>query len=238
MKNGSPIETSKSLGIIPARGGSKGVPRKNERLVANRPLIAYTIEAAKRSTLLTQFVVSTDDKEIAALSERLGAPVVWRPEHLAADDTPMLPVVQHALQKLEDDCGRFEYVVVLQPTTPLRQADDIDEALRLLMNSGADSVISVYRVEDHHPARMYRVVDEKLVPYDSEPEDRLRQTLPAVYHRNGAIYGCRRALIDESATLIGSHTVPYIMPRERSINIDDEMDLAFADFLLAKKLEV
>ncbi len=223
------------LGIIPARRGSKGVPRKNIRLIANRPLIAYTIEAARGSKLLTHFVTSTDDTEIAAIAGELGSLVLMRPPELAADDTPMLTVVDHALRILEPKMGRYGYVVVLQPTTPLRTASDIDAALNLLIESGADSVVSVYEVGDHHPARMYRLVDGRLVPYASEPPDRLRQKLPAVYHRNGAIYACRRALIGEQGTLIGPNTRPYIMPRERSINIDDELDLAFADFLLRQQ---
>lgn len=236
MKNSLPTELPvRILGIIPARGGSKGVPRKNIRLVANRPLITYTIEAARDSKLLTHFVTSTDDMDIAAIAEKLGSRVLIRPPELAADDTPMLPVVDHVLRVLEPDMGRYDYVAVLQPTTPLRTAGDIDAALTLLIGSGADSVVSVYEVGDYHPARMYRLVEGRLVPYASEPPDRLRQGLPPVYHRNGAIYACRRALIEEQGTLIGPDTRPYIMPRERSINIDDELDLAFADFLLRKK---
>jgi len=202
--------------------------------VAGRPLIAYTIEATKDSKLLTYFVTSTDDAEIASIAERLGSPVLIRPSRLAADDTPMVLVVDHALRVLEPDMGRFDYVVVLQPTTPLRTGGDIDAALILLIESGADSVVSVYEVGDHHPARMYRLIEGRLVPYEQEPTDRLRQRLPPVYHRNGAIYACRRALI-EDGTLIGPDTRPYIMPRERSINIDDELDLAFADFLFRRQ---
>lgn len=220
------------LAIIPARGGSKGVRRKNLRLVAKCPLIGYTIEAAKGSKVLTYFITSTDDFEIAAVAKELGSPVLMRPAELGADDTPMLPVVEHALAALESEKGRYEYVVILQPTTPLRLPGDIDAPLTLLIESGADSVVSVYQVVDHHPARMYRLLEGRLVPYEPEPPNRIRQGLPQVYHRNGAIYACRRSLIEEHGTLIGPDTRPYIMPRERSINIDDELDLAFADFLL------
>ena len=224
-----------ALGIIPARGGSKGIPRKNVRLVGGRPLIAYTIDAALESRLLTRFITSTDDTEIAAVAGGLGSPVLMRPSELAADDTPMVPVVKHTLATLEPTEGRYDYVVVLQPTTPLRTSEDIDEALALLVETGADSVISVYQVADHHPARMYRQVDGRLVPYEAEPPQRLRQALPPVYHRNGAIYACRRTLIEQHGTLIGPDTRPYIMPRQRSLNIDDELDLAFADFLLSQQ---
>jgi len=222
-----------ALGIIPARGGSKGVLRKNIRLVGGRPLIAYTIAAAQGSELLSHFVVSTDDLEIARTATELGAPVLMRPSELAADDTPMVPVVRHALAEVG---LAFDAVAVLQPTTPLRQAGDIDGALRLLGESGADSVISVYQVEDHHPARMYRLEQGRLVPYDIEPPARLRQGLPVVYHRNGAVYACRRGLIEDGQTLIGLDTRPYIMPRDRSLNIDDEFDLAIAECLLTRQL--
>ena len=221
-----------AIAIIPARGGSKGVPRKNIRPVAGRPLIAYTIEAARASQRLSYFVVTTDDAEIADVSRQWHCPVLMRPPELAADDTPMVPVVEHVLATLRPTHGEFDFVVLLQPTTPLRTADDIDKAVELLEESVADSVISVCQVEDHHPARMYRLVEGRLVPYDVEPPGSLRQALPPVYHRNGAIYACRYALIAEQHTLIGPDCRPYVMPRSRSLNIDDEFDLRIADCLL------
>jgi CMP-N,N'-diacetyllegionaminic acid synthase len=223
------------VGIIPARGGSKGVAGKNIRQVAGKPLIAYTIQAAQASRQLTHFFVSTEDTEIAKLAKALGSAVLMRPPELADDHTPMLHVAEHSLSVLEPAEGRQDYVVILQPTSPLRTAEDIDAAISLLIETGADSVVSVYRVSDHHPARMYRLVNDRLVPYASEPSGRLRQELPPVYHRNGAIYACHRSLIQEGRTLFGQDIRPYIMPRERSINIDDELDLAFADFLIRQK---
>lgn len=220
----------KTLGLIPARGGSKGVLRKNIRPVGDRPLIAYTIEAAQNSRYLTDYLVSTDDEEIAAIARREGAGVLMRPPELAADDTPMIPVVKHALAQ-----GSYDFVVILQPTTPLRTAGDIDAALEILFQTGADSVVSVYQVDDHHPVRMYRLVEGRLIPYDTEPAARLRQALPPVYHRNGAVYACRASLVWEQETLLGPDLRPYLMPRAQSINIDDEMDLAFADFLLRRQ---
>lgn len=225
------------LGIIPARGGSKGVVRKNIRSVAGRPLIAYTIDAARDSHRLTRFVVSTEDAEIAEVARSLGCEVVDRPVELAADDTPMVPVARHALETVERAAGvRFDYGVILQPTTPLRTGEDIDRALQILIETQADSVISVYRVFDHHPARMYRLENERLVPYAPELPSRLRQELPPVYHRNGAIYAFRRALVEDEGTLIGPDTRPHIMPAERSINIDNEMDLLLADLVLRRRM--
>ena len=224
-----------TLGIIPARGGSKGVPRKNIRPVGGQPLIAYAICAAKKSKLITTFVTSTDDEEIASVSRSLGSAVCMRSSELAADDTPMVPVVQHVLAMMERQTEPFDYVALLQPTAPQRTASDIDAALGILIGSDADSVVSVYQVEDHHPTRMYRQgEDGRLVPYAHEPEGRLRQDLEPVFHRNGAIYACRRRLLEPPGTLIGHYTLPYIMPRARSINIDDELDLLLADLTLTQ----
>jgi CMP-N,N'-diacetyllegionaminic acid synthase len=218
------------LGIIPARGGSKGVRRKNVRPVASKPLIAYAIEAAAASAALTRWVVSTEDDEIAAVSRQLGADVIPRPAALARDDTPMVPVLVDAMERTG---GGWDAIVVLQPTTPLRTAKDIDDAIALLDETGADSVVSVYLVEDHHPTRMYTLDGGRLAPYANEPAARLRQALPPVYHRNGAVYACRADILLNQRTLIGEDTRPLVMPRERSINIDDELDLAFANFVLS-----
>jgi CMP-N-acetylneuraminic acid synthetase len=218
------------IGIIPARGGSKGVLRKNIRQVAERPLIAYTIEAARQSQVLTDYLVSTDDAEIAEVARREGAAVLMRPPALAADDTPMVPVIKHVLAHQE----ACDIVVILQPTAPLRTAADIDAAVHILRDTGADTVVSVYEVEDHHPSRMYKLQGHCLIPYDQEPPNRLRQSLVPVYHRNGAVYACRTEVILEQETTLGAHLRPYIMPRARSVNIDDEFDLAIADFLLRR----
>lgn len=223
----------RALAIIPARGGSKGVPRKNIRPLAGRPLIAYTIAAARASQLLTAIVVSTDDDEIAAVAAAEGAPVLKRPPELAADETPMIPVVHHVLRTLPI-AASCNVIVILQPTTPLRRGEDIDAALTILRDTHADSVVSVYRVADHHPARMYRLENERLVPYDAEHGFAVRQGLPAVFHRNGAIYACRTELAREKNTLVGGDIRPYLMPRERSVNIDDDLDFRFAEFLFAQ----
>ena len=148
----------------------------------------------------------------------------------------MVPVLRHVLKVVEEDHGRFELVVLLQPTAPQRTAADIDSALALLTSSNADSVVSVYQVEDHHPTRMYLQADDgRLIPYAKEPEARLRQGLPVVYHRNGAIYACQRGCLDDPGTLLGPYTLPYVMPRARSINIDDEFDLLLADLVLGRQ---
>ncbi len=224
----------RTLGIIPARGGSKGVKRKNIRDVAGVPLIAYTIRSALSSSSISEFVTSTDDEEIAEVAASFGSKVIMRPPELAADDTPMLPVLSHAFSVLEKDGAEFDFGIILQPTAPLRTGNDIDRAIDILESSGADTVISVYKVEDCHPSRMYKINGEKLVPYAGEPKNMLRQKLEPLYHRNGAIYAFRRKLLFAKNTFIGQDTRPYIMPKSRSINIDDESDLEYADFILRK----
>lgn len=226
------------LTVIPARGGSKGVPRKNVRPVGGKPLIAWSIEAAAKSKMVDFFCVSTDDDEIADTAREYGAEVLYRPSDIAGDRTPMVEVVQHALQICEERRGcTYDYLLLLQPTAPLRTAEDIDEALKNLLEAGADSVISMYQVEDAHPARMYLVEDGYLVPFYQEPPGSLRQDLPKVFHRNGAIYACKTALIKKEGKLWGGKMVPYIMPKERSANIDDLQDLVIADFLLSRLQE-
>lgn len=240
----------KVLGVVPARGGSKGVQNKNIRDVAGKPLLAWTIEAACKSALLDHFLTSTDSPEIAEVARRYGSAVSIRPSQLALDSTPMVPVVEHVLAEAERLWGEFEYVCLLQPTSPQRTADDIDQALTLLMSrvrerahwlpEYCDSVISVYLVEDNHPARMYRLSAQGfLVPYNEQDaraySDGLRQQLPAVYHRNGAIYACRAALVREEHDIFGKSILPYIMPKSRSGNIDDPVDLIIVDALLRQQ---
>lgn len=223
------------LGIIPARGGSKGVPRKNIREVAGSPLIAHTIAAVHASQLLTRCIVSTDDQETADISVSLGCEVMKRPVELAQDDTPTFDVVKQVFDVLEAQGQSFDFGLVLQPTSPLRTGLDIDSALDALFHSDADSVVGVYQVSDHHPARMYRMEDGLLISFDPSLETLRRQELPPVYHRNGAIYAFHRRLLDDG-TLLGKKILPYIMPEERSLNIDTEYDLVLAEYILRRKM--
>lgn len=223
------------LGIIPARGGSKGVPRKNIRLVAGKPLIEYTIEAAKGSRLLTYYTVSTDDTEIAGVAEQLGAPVLMRPPQLATDDTPMIHVMQHVLVTLKQTTGDYDYTVLLQPTAPLRTAKHIDESLRLLIQKNADSVVSVTQVPGHYNPHWQFIIENKTLKlFTKQPLHEIikrRQELPITYVRNGAIYACKTELIKEKGDIYGNYCIGYIMREEESVNIDSE-----GDFWVAKRL--
>ena len=165
------------LAMIPARGGSKGVARKNIRLVAGIPLVAYSINAAQRASTVNLLVGSTDDSEIREIMLNHGCRVLDRPVELAADDTPMVPVIQNVIDQLRVEGQEFEILVLLQPTAPLRTSTDIDAAVQQLEESNCDSLLSLYKVEDNHPSRMYTLGEKKqLQPVMSEPKSKLRQS--------------------------------------------------------------
>lgn len=217
------------LGIIPARGGSKGIPRKNVRMLAGKPLIAWTIEAAMESTKLSRLVVSSDDGEILVVARTYGAEIIMRPLELATDDALTIDVVHHALQVSDTN---FDAVMLLQPTCPLRTADDIDYAVARFRNSDFDSLISVTDVGAIHPFRMKRIVyDGQVVNYiDQGFEDmRPRQQLPLVYIRCGSIYVTAIELVTRSRTLVGGKVGYVITPSDRAINIDTLDDFERAE---------
>jgi CMP-N-acetylneuraminic acid synthetase len=232
----SSIDHKKVLAIIPARGGSKGVRRKNIRSVAGEPLIYWTIKASLEANTELYIYVNTDDDEIANISIEKGVEVLERPSELAQDKTPMLPALQDACRRAELKHGTFDAVLLLQPTAPFRLACDIDGALLSFFNNKADSLVSVYQVEDCHPSRMYRMTGGYLEKIYNEPIGSLRQDLEPIYHRNGAIYLCSRNLLMERDCLLTNDAIPYVMPKERSHNIDDEDDLLIADLLMTHKI--
>jgi N-acylneuraminate cytidylyltransferase/CMP-N,N'-diacetyllegionaminic acid synthase len=222
------------LAIIPARGGSKGLPGKNLRHLAGRPLIAYAIDAALASSFKPRIVVSTDSEEIASAARELGAEVPFmRPAELAGDETPMFPVIRHALEWLARNEGyEPELVVLLQPTSPLRTAQHIDGAIRVALEPGSDSVVSLCEAE-HSPYWM-RVLDEDglVKPFvESEGEYARRQDLPPVYRLNGAILVTRPGVAKEGQ-LLGPKTRAFVMSREDSVDIDDETGFLLAEALL------
>lgn len=224
------------LGVIPARGGSKGVPRKNIRLLGGKPLLAYTLEASQAAHRLTRTIVSTDDTEIADVARQFGGDVPFvRPEQLAGDRARAVPVIQHALHAIETmEVGSpYDAVLMLQPTTPFRTAADIDGALQLLAQTGADSVISVKSVGGYHPARMKYLDGDRLVdpPFCEAYENQPRQELTPMYIRNGALYATRRAVLLEDS-FKGRDCRAWIMPERRSVNIDTEQDFQYAEWLL------
>lgn len=224
------------LGLIPARGGSKGVPRKNIRLLCGKPLLQYTAEAALASQKLSRVVLTTDDQEIAEVGQRLGLEVPFRrPAELALDHTPSLPVVQHAVRTLETAGDRFDAICLLQPTTPMRRADDIDACIELYETSLPDAVISVLPVPaEYNPHWVYfqnadgslhlSTGDETIIPR--------RQELPAAYHRNGAVFVTNRDVLMNSNSLYGARVIGFPMDPDRSVNIDTEKDWERASRLI------
>jgi len=231
------------LGIITARGGSKGIPGKNLKLLGGRPLLDHTIDAAN-DTPLDRLILSTEDNKIADAARSLGCEVPFmRPAELARDETPHLPVIQHAAKwMLERQNYKPDIVLTLQPTSPLRSAADIAAALRMLELSGADSVVSVTEVSAHaHPMRMLRVDDTGhavLFATGQPVRKRInrRQDLPKAWVMNGAIYACRTdVLFAAEPSLYGDSVVAYPMPAERSISIDDLEDWAAAERALARR---
>jgi CMP-N,N'-diacetyllegionaminic acid synthase len=229
------------LAVIPARGGSKGVPRKNVRPVCGKPLIAYTIEAALAAAdVLHRVIVSTDDQEIADVALALGAEVPFlRPAELSGDRVPMVPVLQHAVRFAEQgERDRYAWVCLLQPTEPFRTAADIREALRLGRRGGCDSVISVVQVFAVHPMLMKRIEEGRLVPYCvPEAEGTRRQDYqPPAFMRNGAIYLTRRDVLMERGSIWGDVIRPIVMPPERSVGVDSELDMKMVEIVMAEAL--
>ena len=225
------------LGVIPARGGSKGIARKNLAPLAGRPLLAYTADAVRASRRLTRTVVSTDDPEIAAAAQALALDVPFlRPPALAADDTPMLPVVQHALEAMQAGGDAFDVVVLLQPTSPLRRGDHIDAALDLLASSGADSVVTVVEVpHQFSPVSVLCIDDGRLRPFQDGPKPTRRQDKPRVYARNGPAVLAARAAVVAAGSLYGDDCRPLVMPMRDSHDIDSADDLELIELLLSRR---
>jgi CMP-N-acetylneuraminic acid synthetase len=230
------------LGVVTARAGSKGLPGKNLKVLAGKPLLAYTVDAARTSGVLDRVILSTEDEQIAEVGRELGCDVPFmRPRDLAQDDTPHLPVIQHAVRWMQERASYTpDAVMILQPTSPLRSAEDVRAAVDVLERSRADSVVSVSEVPPHtHPMRVLRVDDSgaAVLFVTGEPvRHRInrRQDLPAAWVMNGAIYLCRTGvLFAGSPSLYGDRVVVYRMPADRGLSIDDARDWDEAERQLA-----
>lgn len=229
-----------TLGIIQARGGSKGVPGKNIRSFAGKPLIAWTIEEALKATRLTRVVVSTDDEEIARIAKEYGAEVPFmRPAELASDSAKSIGLLQHALLWLkEQESYEPDAVVQLKPTNPLRKAQTIDACVEAFSkDESLDSLITVTKAS-HHPLKTWKFVDDLLVPF--VPEDVYgikesakapRQSLPEAYANNSAVHVIRPRTILEKGSSVGTRVGGFVLGREESMNIDDLLDFEIAEFL-------
>lgn len=222
------------VALVTARGGSRAVPRKNLAPVGGRPLIAWTIAAALSARRLDRVLISTDDDEIARVGRECGAEVPFlRPASLAGDATPHVDVVLHALDWLSARGAEPDWLLTLQPTSPFRTAEDIDQAAALATASDTDAVVSVCLARDHPCLVKRREADGRLtdfVPFDLPY--RRRQDLPEALALNGALYLNRTAALRRSREMVPPLAVPYIMPAERSLDVDEPFDLLVADLLM------
>ncbi|MEK7813015.1 MAG: acylneuraminate cytidylyltransferase family protein [Candidatus Desantisbacteria bacterium] len=225
------------LGLIPARSGSKGITKKCIAPLLDKPLIAYTIEEAKKSRYLQRIIVSTDDMDIASVSRKYGAETPFmRPEELALDDTPTLPVIQHALSTLMSQGYVPDYIVLLQPTSPLRDVSHIDAAIKKMIQTQSDMIVSLCKATQH-PFWMRRMDGDKVLPFiETKNTYHRRQDLPELYRLNGAITVTKREVIETSSLSINEKKRldirGYVMEENVSVDVDTPIDLFIAQKLL------
>jgi CMP-N,N'-diacetyllegionaminic acid synthase len=220
------------LALIPARAGSKGIHRKNIRELNGKPLIAWSIEAALKAESVDTIIVSTDDEEIAEVAISYGVEVPFlRPFELAQDDTPIMDVVFHTLEQLPST----EFVLQLNPTSPLRTAEDIDGIIEFLQENKCSSVVSVCETSKHPNWMYYLEKDGLLTPYEKGPLAYRRQELPKIYALNGSLFLANTQWLLHTKNFISSETQGYVMPTERSADIDTPLDWEWVEFLIKKR---
>lgn len=225
------------LALTLARGGSKSVPKKNIRPILGIPLIAYTVVEALRSKFITRYIVSTDDEEIRRVAVRFGADAPFlRPSEYSTDTASSVAAMRHAVDWVERQEGtKYDYVIELMCTNPMKTVADIDAVIQKLVTTGADSVIAVHKLEDHHPIRIKKIVDDRIVDFclPEVPEMRRQDLKPDAYIRSGSIYGLRRDHLMVEGLRYGSeNSRPYIFPPERAVNVDTEIDFLIAEQLM------
>lgn len=220
----------KVLVVIPARGGSKGVPKKNIKLLGDKPLIAHAIDCAKASKKATRIIVSTDSEEIAGVSKQFGSEVILRPTDLATDTSNVVTAVEHVYQDLDEN---FDVIVLLQPTSPLRTGADLDTIISLFEdNTTIDGVISVIPMDDVHPARMYNLgTQNELIPFLEYGETARRQDLEPVYYRNGCFYAVKTDAFFKEKSFMVANKKAYVMAADWLANIDTPRDFKIAEIL-------
>ncbi|MFC4478212.1 cytidylyltransferase domain-containing protein [Flavobacterium chungangensis] len=220
----------KVLAVIPARGGSKGVPEKNIKVLGDKPLVAHAIECAIQSTYVSKIVLSTDDEKIATIGRQYDIDVLKRPAYLAEDNSSVVETVEHVIKEYNED---FDLIVLLQPTSPLRTYSDLDHIVNLLIDkTEIDGVISVVPMNDTHPARMYNLMEhDELSPLIDSGESMRRQDLTPVYYRNGCFYAVRtKAFISQKSFMV-EKKIAYVMNPDWLVNIDTMRDFKLATLL-------
>ena len=230
----------KILGITLARGGSKGIKNKNITLLNSKPLIYFTIKEALKSKYLSDYIVSTDSKKISIVSKRYKAKVPFlRPQNLAKDKSSSVVALQHAVDFMEKKKSiRYDYIIEIMSTNPLKTVFDIDACIKKIISTKGDSVIAVNQLEDHHPARIKKIVNGKIRDFKVKevPESRRQDLRPKAYIRSGSIYALKRDYLMKKSRRYGSrNSYAYILPKERTINIDDKYTLLVAKMMLKSK---
>ena len=230
------IDKYKVVCVIPARGGSKGVPRKNIKILGSKPLIAYTIEQALQSKYIDRIVVSTEDREIADISRQYGAEVPFmRPVVLAGDQVATIDVLLHAINWLEEDKYAFDIIVLLHTTTPLRVVKDIDSCIEMLLGTKADNIFSVTEAHRNPYFNMVEINQNGKVQLSKKGTFTSRQSAPKVYDMNSSIYVWWKDLLKKETKIFLENSQVYVMPKIRSIDIDDDIDFRIAEVVMAEQ---
>ncbi len=228
------IHEKSVLAVITARGGSKGVPKKNIRELGGKPLIAWTIESAQRSVHIDRLILSSDDPAIIDIATDLGCEVPFiRPPELATDEASSMAVLHHAIRSLNEV---YDYVVLLQPTSPFRTTADIDGCIELCEGKNAPACVSVTECSKN-PIWMYSLTENQMMQpiMSQENSPQRRQELPPVFELNGAVYVARTDWLTSTSGFVQTETLAYTMPKERSLDIDSEQDFLIAQFLIQKE---
>lgn len=231
------IDDKRVLCIIPARGGSKRLPRKNVLPLAGKPLIHYSVAAAMASEHFDRVIVSTDDTEIADRARESGADVPFvRPAELATDTATAVDVLIHAVDFFEQTGDQYDFVVLIQPTTPLVQANDIDQAIQTIINTGTRSCVSVCKVSER-PEWMYSLDGDMATPFfESENSASRQQDLSELFRLNGAVYVLKRDLLNQRLIVDQKSLSAIVMPKDRSIDIDEQIDFTIAETILQSRM--
>lgn len=225
------------LCVIPARGGSKGVPGKNVKLLGGKPLIAHTIAHADGSKLIDRTIVSTEDKQIARAAKKYGAELPFvRPAELAADKSSTIDVLLHAIEWMElKEKYDFDILVLLHATTPFRSSEDIDNSIKLLVDKKADNVFTVTEAHRNPYFNMVELANNGRAKLSKKGRFMTRQSAPKVYDMNSSIYVWRKDMLKRGKSSFLKKTLVYVMPKERSLDIDDQYDFKIAKLIMERK---
>ncbi len=226
------------ISIIPARGGSKGIPGKNIKNLRGKPLIQYSIEQSLEVESIDRTIVSTDDKEISTVAKKGGAEVIERPTELATDKSLVIDAIRHTVRELEKDGSGVSIIVVLEPTSPIRDIDVIKKSISILKEGRADSV-ATFSETDLPPHRMWNITDKKVEPFFEGANPWLpRQSQPKAYKLNGQVYALTKDILfenDEDISLLLGKKYPIITPKETAVDIDTEIDFKMIEYLMEEK---